>query len=64
VKKLISQSDALNVQINALEDNIVALTSLIVVQCDKDAAELLCDAFLTSFHKIKDYYLILKILDV
>ncbi len=51
VKKLISQSDALNVQINALEDNIVVLTSLIVVQCDKDAAELLCDAFLTSFHK-------------
>ena len=63
MKKFILQSDVLNVQIKALEGDI-ALTSLNVVQHDEEVAELLCDAFLTSFHKIKDYYLILKILDV
>jgi hypothetical protein len=51
VKKFILQSDVLNVQIKALEGDIVALTSLNVVQHDEEVAELLCDAFLTSFHK-------------
>ena len=50
MKKFILQSDVLNVQIKALEGDI-ALTSLNVVQHDEEVAELLCDAFLTSFHK-------------